>query len=366
MIHAMTRSICLLFALALPSSVFGADAPSAAIEQDPANEHIIAGDAQMDSTSYVAWLLSLRAAVDATREDPMQAPTLALELHKVATFTESLGADAEGRHLRDRALLDLCQAYLDTHKSRQAALTMDEAIRSAGGSLDGLDVQHYGSSLAALHQERLAAITEPEGAAIRVNCRVPCRVFLNERPAAADSRHLPDGAYRVHIVATDGALPPLDLSLLTLTGKTKQITFPAPAPAGSVPASAKTPAEAKSRTMSGTANEVALARQRNLPRWLEIAAILGGAAAVGAGAFLTLSEGHCIGDRTTVPTLENPGQCSSIYAARFPGLSLIAAGSTLVAGGVITLSLDESQLRRDRQTPQSRNRKLILGYRRSF
>ncbi len=365
MLNAITPSICFVVALVLPVSAFGAVRSrlfTPGVEQHREGE-AQRGDDAIDASrkAYDTWLLSLGAARDATNDDPVHAPTLALVLDEVPTFAHSLGDDAAGRHLRNEGLLALARAYLVSGDNSRARQTMNEAIRSAGGYLDA---KRYGPKLAALYRDRLVALTGAGGAAIKVDCRTPCRVFLNERPAAADSRHLPEGPYRVRIVATDAAHAPLDLPLLTQPGGSQHITFPAisegPTPAASVNL-------AKEASPRRRADSMTRSRRRTLPRWLEITAMIGGAAAVGTGAFLVLSEERCIGDRQTMPTSSSAGRCPRIYAAQYPGFALIGAGSFLFTGGLVTLSIDEILPKKDRQAvPQSPHRRMMLGYRRAF
>ncbi len=313
---------------------------------------------------YSDWAVRLAAAIDATNDRPEHAPNLALLLSEAPTFTEALGDDAAGRRRRNDGLLTLARAYLVGGDKSRAAETMDDALRSAGS--DRLDAERYGPSLAALHRTRKAELTGAGNATIKIDCATPCRVFINEHPAPAYSRNLLIGAYRVRIVSSTGAHPPGDEVVIAEAGQVHHITFPL-APEGPALLSVKPASPPVSDTNDTKRHPRSQHSGRTLPRWVEITAVVGGTALAGAGTFLLLAEDRCIGDVQALPTAAAPAGCPNVYGGRTLGIAMIGAGAAVVAGGVLTLSIDESRLRRrprtDAAVPVQR---FMIGYSRRF
>lgn len=120
-----------------------------------------------------------------------------LELHGHAP---ALAADQEARAARTRAQLNLARAYLVEGDRDAAARIMDEVLCSTSG--EDLDLAGLGPALAALHAERLEALSSSGRGVIEVRCRVPCRVYINERSSGATQiEDLFLGEYRIWVEA---------------------------------------------------------------------------------------------------------------------------------------------------------------------
>ncbi|MCB9569753.1 MAG: hypothetical protein H6710_21465 [Myxococcales bacterium] len=308
---------------------------------------------------FNAWKLRLSAAVDATNEDPAAGvDELRGALAEAPKFTVELASDDAARSERNEGNLSLSRALLTLGDAEAAATAMDSALRDAGN--DPLSPQRFGPSLADLHRQRLAALDAQGRGTIRVECALPCRVFINEHPAPAHAGGLFLGRYRVRIEASSGGEAPYTADL-ELGPDAREVRLPFPAQAAEGPADANLPIDAP------TAGKRGKKGRRALPRWLEITSIVGGAAAVGAGVFLLRMDDYCVGDLSFKPSASMPGTCKDIYNTRIGAFTAIGAGAFFFAGGVITLSIDESRARRSRASeaaPDSRT--VMLGYTRRF
>ncbi len=307
---------------------------------------------------YSAWTIRVAAAIDATNEDPSRgAAELAAALDQAPGFPVELSNDDGARNERNAGLLALARAHLALGDEASAIATMDEALRSAGS--DPLQVERYGPSLTDLYRQRVAALDQAGKGGIRVTCANPCRVYLNEHPAPARSSGLWVGPYRVHVESSDGSLPPTDTVVVVAeAGMEVKLNYPSTAEGPAAPAGLT--------NGPGQADPEVRKPRRILPRWLEVTAMVGGAAAVGAGTFLYLANSRCVGDLQTTPTADMPGTCSDIYRSRVGGLAAIGAGAAFFAGGVITLSIDESRARRERKSDGPNGRTVMVGYTRRF
>jgi hypothetical protein len=340
-----------------------ADSPSEADAPDEPAEPSAAAEGPTplpsDLDPYSEWTLRLDAAIQATNDDPGNATELAELLDQAPGFTTTLANDDAARNDRNTGLLALARAYLVNDARDKAVATMDEALRSAGN--DPLDVDRFGPSLGELHRERVAALDNAGKGTIKVDCAAPCRVYLNEHPAPAHASGLWVGPYRVHVESSTDAYPAHDeVVVVGQSGQVVQVAFPAgfegparPDPLTNGPGEDDEPAVKKPKRM--------------MPRWLEVTAIVGGLAAAGAGTFLFLANDRCVGDLQTTPTPTMPGTCSDIYDSRVGGLAAIGAGAAFFAGGVITLSIDESRVRRARKADAAPDgRTVMVGYTRRF
>ncbi len=309
--------------------------------------------------AYSAWTIRVAAAIDATNDDPSRgAAELAAALDQAPGYAVELSNDDGARTERNSGLLALARAHLALGDEPSAIATMDEALRSAGS--DPLQVERYGPSLTDLYRQRVAALDQAGKGGIRVNCASPCRVYLNEHPAPARSSALWVGPYRVHIESADGSQPAADMVVVVAeAGMEVAINYPSTVEGPATPAGLT--------NGPGEPGPDAVKKPRRvLPRWLEVTAIIGGAAAVGAGTFFYLANSRCVGDFQTTPTAEMPGTCSDIYRSKVGGLAAIGAGAAFFAGGVITLSIDESRARRQRKTEGPSDRTVMIGYTRRF
>jgi len=309
--------------------------------------------------AYSAWTIRIAAAIDATNDDPSRgAAELAAALDEAPGYAVELSNDDGARNERNSGLLALARAHLALGDESLAIATMDEALRSAGS--DPLQVERYGPSLTDLYRQRVVALDQAGKGGIRVKCASPCRVYLNEHPAPASSSGLWVGPYRVHVESADDSQPATDAVVVVAeAGMEVKINYPSAVEGPATPAGLT--------NGPGEPGPDAVKKPRRvLPRWLEVTAIVGGAAAVGAGTFFYLANSRCVGDFQTTPTAEMPGTCSDIYRSKIGGLAAIGAGAAFFAGGVITLSIDESRARRRRKSDGPTDRTVMIGYTRRF
>lgn len=312
---------------------------------------------------FSAWRLRLASAVDLTNEDPAAGVDgLAAALAEAPRFTTELAGDAAARSDRNSALLALARGYLVQGDAERAAGAVFEAFVGAGA--DPLPVDRFGPSLADFVGQQRRALDSAGKAAITVECAVPCRVYLNERPSPAAAQGLALGTYRLYVEASTGAAAPLQEPVtLASAGETTRVVFPAGSGAPEGPADDKAALAGKDDGKGKRARR----STRTLPRWLEITAIVGGAAAIGAGTALLLIDGKCSGDTSVTPTAENPGDpatCAEIFDTRIGAYTAIGVGAFALLGGVVTLSVDASRARQAKREagPQA----VMVGFTRRF
>jgi len=308
-------------------------------------EHPSTGDAFSD------WQIALTTAVERVHDDPAAgAPTLAAILAEAEVHTVHLANDDAARARRNAALLSLSRAYAGLGDTPAAEAAMDEALRAAGN--DPLPAEAYGPTLAQVHAGRRAALIGAGRGALIVECATPCRVYLDERPAPAHARGLLLGPYRLHVEATDPAVPPLHQEILV--GQADQevhISFPASA-------TAEGPSQGDAPAIESRPTK----RRRIAPRWFEALAVAGGAAAMGAGGALLVLDDRCVGDPTFEPSAMAPGTCADIFNTRTGGFVALGAGAFFFVGGLVTLAVDESRVRRSGVRVDASKSALSLGY----
>ncbi len=353
----------LAFALLSPSS----DAPSTApVTTAPEVAPEVAPATPINTEGldpYRAWTLRLTAAINATNDDPSRgAADLATLLDEAPPYASTLSRDDPARNQRNDGLLALARAHLVLGDQNAAIATMDEALRSAGR--DPLRVDRYGPGLTELYNQRVAALDQAGKGSIHIKCLSPCRVLLNEHPAPSTASGLWVGPYRVHIESSDGTYPTIDQIVIAEAGGVATLNFP-DAVADEVPEGPATPVALTNGPTKDTSKSKKKTK-RILPRWLEVTAIVGGAAAAGAGAFLLVAHSRCVGDLQFKPTVQDPGTCPDIYKTQIGGIAAISAGAAFFAGGVITLSIDNKRTRNRRESDPLSGRSVMLGYSRRF
>lgn len=313
---------------------------------------------------YRVWTLRLTAATNATNDDPTRdAADLAKLLDEAPSYASTLSRDDPARTQRNDGLLALARAHLVLGNQNAAIATMDEALRSAGS--DPLRVDRYGPGLTELYNQRIAALDQAGTGSIHIKCLSPCRVYLNEHPAPSMASGLWVGPYRVHIESSDGSYPAIDHIIIAEAGKVITLNFPG-AVADDVPEGPATPLALTNGPTKKDTSRANKKTKRILPRWLEVTAIVGGAAAAGAGAFLLVAHSRCAGDLQFKPTAQNPGTCPDIYKTQIGGIAAISAGAAFFAGGVITLAIDTKRTRNRREPDPLSGHSVMLGYSRRF
>ncbi|NVB41474.1 tetratricopeptide repeat protein [Pseudenhygromyxa sp. WMMC2535] len=286
------------------------------------------GGAAAPSTDaeYEAAKQRVRDAQRLANEDPPRgSKQLRDALQLLQRHAARLAIDPQGQDLRTMAQLTLARALLATDKSDEARDVMDEAIRTAHG--DPLPTRSFGPGLSALHKERIGTLEKLGTAAVRVQCEVACRVYLNERPTGSDGAdNLIPGRYRVYIESSDGETKPMTTVVDVATeGDEVKLEF------GEAPTIVLPPVEPEAKPF-----------RRVLPRWAEITMMAGGVAAIGVGAALYAIDGHC-------PKLSDPlPSCPEIYATDLAGAITMAGGGALFLAGTVTLAVDEVRVGKQR------------------
>jgi hypothetical protein len=297
-----------------PPGEGAAEPPAPAVEAD--------GDEE--AREYQTSLERVRTAQRMANEDPQRgAVQLRDALNLLLDFCPQLARDPEGQDLRTMALLTLARALLATDDAQGAREVMDDAIRTSRG--DPLPAKQFGPGLAALYKERSGVLNKQETGAIEVDCKVPCRVYINERPTQKKADGLVPGTYRVWVESTKGDEAPLQKLVDVGPGLVVPLEF-------------------------GTAPEVIddgrpkSKSKRIMPRWAEIVLMSAGAAAIGTGAALWAIDGRCPDGADPTDT----DACPRVYITKTAGIATLAAGGAVLLTGTIMLTVDEVRVGRQR------------------
>jgi hypothetical protein len=289
-----------------------------------------------DETRYQAALDRVRAAIDMANDDPSVGATqLRDALSLLHGFAIQLGQDPSGQNLRTLAQLTLARALLASNDAAGSREAMDEAIRTSRG--DPLPSKSFGPGLSALHREREGALDKRGTGSLDVDCRVPCRVYINERPAQPRASGLVPGDYRVWVEASDGATPRLEQLVAVEADKAARVEFgraPEPPPSATGPTEILAPSGPKPRL---------------LPRWADVLITSAGLVAVGTGAALLAIDGRCPGRANPADTVA----CPQVYITKTAGILSVAVGGAALVSGSVLLSVDEVRTARGRANTMS-------------
>jgi hypothetical protein len=280
--------------------------------------------------SYEGALAAVDEANIAVNRDP-EANLGALEqaIDQLLAFGPQIAADPKGREALDLSLLNLARALLLTEAKDRASEVMDAVLLTAHDRK--LPVKRFGPTLVDFHDARRRALDEWGTGSILVQCRVSCRVVIDEQAATSSSGPLYLGKHRVWIEAADGSGEPERHTIeLGEPGVTEVVNFPAESD-DDCPIVAPVPmvvAPAPQRP----------APKRILPRWAEIGVMVIGAGAVAAGGALMGLDGNCPGGGDP---MADAAQCPELYEGTISGLVAIGVGSALLVTGGVMLSVDE-------------------------
>jgi hypothetical protein len=281
---------------------------------------------------------AVAAVADAMIEintDPEQgSATLRLALERLWEFAPLLAEDPAALEQRTLAEFALARAELARGDRYAAAATIDASLEALGGR--PVDTEALGPSLGALVEVRAQALQARGSARLRVECSVACRVLVDERNAgdvdvAGSARELtvPLGNHRVWVEAiTDSDLPPLRTTV-ALDSADARVTLAYP--------------EAEPPPPSIQPNdefELPAARTRVAPRFVEVAALATGSAALIAGAVLWAIDSRC--PRGADPT--DVVACPELYDTRTAGIALVSAGAAAALTGGVMLVVDETRV----------------------
>ncbi len=295
------------------------------LAQAPESGPAPASDMAPATESYAVALGRVRDTQTIANEDPQLGATqLRDALQLLQGYGLELAKDPEGQRVRTMAQLTLSRALLAIEDAEGARAVMDEAIRTSRG--DPLPTEEFGPGLAAMHREREGVLSKAGSGTIEVDCKQPCRVYINERPTDPHTEGLVLGRYRVWVESSDGSARPLQTSVaLDTPGQTMTVVFgelpDEPVPEGP-------PAKPK----------------RIMPRGAEVALLVIGVAAIGTGAALWAIDERCpngLADPRTTP-------CPQVYVTKTAGITTLALGGALGLLGGITLGVDEVRVGKQR------------------
>lgn len=286
--------------------------------------------------SYAEAIKAVEAATNAANEDPQGATAqLGEALGVLHHFAPELASDPKGQRIRITGQLAYARALAVTDKQALADQAMDEAIRTARGG--PLPVSQFGPSLTRLYEQRVEALSAESTGGVAIQCDVPCTIYVNERPVSQDelAAGLAPGPYRIWIEPKPGKDGPSQRHLVDVEyGSPSEIHYPPATAAGGEDDNGGDeplpPAETPKRIM---------------PRWAEITMLVGGVAAIGVGAGLLAVDGKCPGGLDPVEA-----QCTDVLGTGTAGIITMAAGGALMLTGVITLSVDEVRVNKQKGT----------------
>ncbi len=275
---------------------------------------------------YAQALTRVKRAEQMANEDPERGATqLRDALALLQSFGPALAKDPDGQDARTMAQLTLARALLAVEDAEGAREVMDEAIRTSRG--DTLPTGRFGPGLVALHRERAGVLEKAGTGSIAIECKEPCRVYINERPTDPRTDKLVLGSYRVWIEARDGSETPLQTVVrLEQPDQIAALEF------GTAPVT------------SDPGTNDAHKRDRMMPRWAEIATVVAGVAAVGVGATLWAIDGRCPDGKDP----NDPMACPQVYTTRTAGIITLAVGGAVALTGSVLLTVDEVRVGQQR------------------
>lgn len=288
-----------------------------------------------EDADYEQAVAQLESAVENFASEDRQASIRALEdlLRLIGRFPDEASGDHRVPETVLQAWIILAGLYLAQGDEAAATEVMDEAIRTARGQ--ALPVRAYGPKVNKLYQDRKDALQAAGMATIAIDCKVDCKIVINERLLAEPSETLFLGTYRVWIKATKGdAVWEYHEVELSAAEQLVTIVYEGPAPVEEEPPPLSLPPPSKPKRM--------------LPRAAEIAGIAVGVGLVVAGAVVLSFDGKC--DKTKQPPTADstPEECGSIYQTTAPGFSLVGVGGGLLVISGVLLSVDEVRVGRER------------------
>lgn len=278
---------------------------------------------------YADALARVRTAQQMANDEPERGVVALRDaLQLLQEFGPTLAKDPEGQDVRTTAQLTLSRALLAIEDADGARDAMDEAIRTSRG--DPLPVKSFGPGLTALYRERSGVLGKQTTGAIAVECLVPCRVYINERPAPQRTDKLVPGSYRVWVESTDGSEMAIKLVVDVGEVAVAALKFGSEPPEPDGP----DPGPDKPRSKS----------KRIMPRWAELVLMSAGAAAIGTGATLWAIDHRCadLSDPAAEP------MCPRVYLTKAAGIATVAAGGALFLTGTVLLTVDEVRIGRER------------------
>jgi hypothetical protein len=298
---------------------------------------VVPPNAGPEPDEYTVAVAAVADAMVGINTDPEQGSAkLRLALERLQEFAPLLAEDSAALEQRTLAELALARAELARGDRDAAVATIDASLEALGGQ--PVDTERLGPSLGALVEERAQALQARGVAWLRVECSVPCRVLIDERnvgavEATGSARELtvPLGRHRVWVeTTTESEHEPLRTTIaLDSTDARVILEFPVPAP----PPPSIAPIDKPDVELPSPHKRVA-------PRWVEIAALASGGAALVAGAVLWALDSRC-------PRGADPNDiaaCPELYDTRIAGITLVSAGVAAALTGGVMLVVDETRV----------------------
>ena len=313
-VHLALILVCRLFAIGAPPSGEAATEYEAAIDEVE------------------------RLNTEVNRDPEANFEALAVALDQLSRFAPQLAAVGVGGEVRLLALLNLARAMLLADFEAGAGVMMDEAIRLVRGG--EVPVARFGPTLSSFHTDRREALAQRGSGRIRVDCRQPCRVYLDEATleldASGETSPLLLGSYRVWIEGSEpeGPAPERHLVDVDVDGEVETLAFPLVLPPVEEPEPPSLPS-------------------RLLPRWAEITGLALGVGLIATGGALLSFDGHC---PKGLDPIADAARCPKIYESSAGGFTALGLGAALAVTGGVLLTFDEVRV------GGLRGRQAMLGY----
>jgi hypothetical protein len=288
------------------------------------------------------YAMAVTAVADAMIEintDPEHGSAkLRVALERLREFAPLLAEDPAALEQRTLAEFALARAELARGDRYAAAATIDASLEALAGR--PLDTERLGPTLGALVEERAQALHARGVARLRVECSVACRVLVDERnagdvdvPGSARELTVPLGQHRVWVAAiADSDAQPLRTTV-ALDSADARVTLVYPEPLPPPPSRSAMPTNAGKF-------ELGAPRTRVAPRFVEVATLATGTAALVAGAVLWAIDSRC-------PRNADPNDivaCPELYDTRTAGIAMVSAGAAAALTGGVMLVVDETRI----------------------
>ncbi|KIG15248.1 hypothetical protein DB30_05792 [Enhygromyxa salina] len=278
---------------------------------------------------YEAALTAVDEANIAVNRDPESSlPMLEAALEQLVGFGPQIAADPKGREALDLSQLNLARALLLADNEDRAARVMDAVLLTARDRK--LPIKRFGPTLVAFHDARRKLLDERGAGSIQIQCRLACRIVIDEQPATANSGLLYLGPHRVWVEAADGSAPAERHEIeLGEDGVSEVLYYPEIADDDECEIVAPPPVAVEPPPPPP---------KRILPRWAEISVAVIGVGAVAAGGVLLGLDGKCPGGQDPVA---DASECPDLYEGTVSGIAAVGIGSALIVLGGVTLAVDE-------------------------
>lgn len=298
---------------------------------------------QGEGAAYARALAALDEAMIVANTDPEHGIVLLdRALAALHQFAPMLAADPPARSRRSLAHLALARAKLSLGDEQGAEDSIDAALRELGDVELPLDA--LGPTLARRVEARRNTLAERGEGRVRVTCRSPCEVWIDEHDAAAalqpDGLALLAGSHRAWIEDDAGTVEQREFEVRAGL----EVELQHPSDASPVAVSVPAPQLHEDAPRS---NRVASARPRVVPRWGELLGVGVGLAAIAGGAALWGIDSTCPGGASP----SDIEACPSLYDTRSVGITTLALGSALLVGSIVLLAVDERRVRRASRRP---------------